>query len=340
MSGDRRIRPVILSGGAGTRLWPLSRLGRPKQLVSLTGGETMLQLTARRVDDPVRFAPPLVVASADHAEAIEAQLREIGLPLARLILEPEARNTAPAIALAALEARDEIILVLPSDHRVDDVAAFRAAVEAGLPFAEQGWLVTFGVTPDRPETGYGYIEAGEALGGGAFKVARFVEKPDRERAERLLAAGGHAWNAGMFLFRADAYLDALRAHAPGIAQAVEGGRFGTAPSLSIDRAVMETAAQVAVVPVEMGWSDIGSWEAVHAAGPLDSSGNLLAGDVVAPDSRGCLIRSDGPVVVALGVEDLVIVATERAVLVVPRGQSQRVKDAIDALEARRPPKLR
>jgi mannose-1-phosphate guanylyltransferase/mannose-1-phosphate guanylyltransferase/mannose-6-phosphate isomerase len=296
----------------------------------------MLQLTLRRVSDPALFAPPIIVASGDQAEAIEAQLAEMGDTGARLIVEPAARNTAPAIALAALESGpDELLLVLPSDHHVERPDALRAAVEAGQSAAREDWLVTFGVAPERPETGYGYIKAGGELGGGAFAVERFVEKPDRETAERYLADGGYAWNAGIFLFKAGTYLRALAAHAPAAADAVRKGRFAEAPSLSVDRAVMEKAERVAVVPVDMGWSDVGSWEALHTLGPADSNGNVLSGDVVAPGSRGCLVRSDGPVVAALGVEDLVIVATERAVLVVPRGQSQRVKEAIEALEARR-----
>jgi mannose-1-phosphate guanylyltransferase/mannose-1-phosphate guanylyltransferase/mannose-6-phosphate isomerase len=348
-SQRRRITPVILSGGTGTRLWPLSRLGRPKQLIALGGGDTLLQATLARVADPERFAPPVIVASEDHAEAIEAQLGGVA---ARLILEPEARNTAPAIALAALSAgEDDILLVMPSDHAVSDTAAFRAAVEAALPFAEDGWLMTFGIRPDRAETGYGYIRRGEALGEGVFQAAAFEEKPQRETAEAYLADGGYDWNAGIFLFRADACVAALEAHVPDIVAAVrralegateeslrlrpDAAAFAAAPARSIDRAVMEKGGRIAVVPVAMGWSDIGSWEALHALGPQDASGNVMTGDVVAPDSRGCLIRSDGPVVVALGVEDLVIVATERAVLVVPRGESQRVKEAIDALEARR-----
>ncbi|MBV8685436.1 MAG: mannose-1-phosphate guanylyltransferase [Alphaproteobacteria bacterium] len=350
MSSGTRIRPVILSGGAGTRLWPLSRLGRPKQLVSLTGDSTMLQQTAARVADSELFAPPLVVAGEAHADEIEAQLGAIGLPPARLILEPAARSTAAAAALAALAAPDELLLVLPSDHAVGDEAAFLAAVAAGREAAEQGWLVTFGAAADRPETGYGYVRRGEALTAGAFRADAFAEKPDAATAARYLADGGWLWNTGLFLFKANAFLDALGAHAPEVLAAAraslpnagDGPRltpdseaFAASPSASIDRAVMERSERVAVVPVEMDWSDIGSWDAVHARGPRDPNGNLLSGDVVAPRSANCLIRSDGPTVVALGVSDLVIVATERAVLVVPRGDTQRVQEAIDALIERR-----
>jgi mannose-1-phosphate guanylyltransferase/mannose-1-phosphate guanylyltransferase/mannose-6-phosphate isomerase len=321
------IRPVILSGGAGTRLWPLSRAGRPKQFLALAGEDSLLRATARRA---AAWGAPIVVAGREQALAVRAEV-----PDAQLVLEPCARGTAAAAALATRQAAPgELLLVMPSDHHIEDEAAFRAAVAAAAPLARDGWLVTFGIAADRPETGYGYIRRGEALAPGAYRAERFAEKPDRTTALAWLAEGGWDWNSGIFLFEREALLDALRAHAPEVLAAVEGD-FAAAPTASIDTAVMEKADKVAVVPVAMGWSDIGSWEALHALGPLDSDGNLLAGDVVAPDSRDCLVRSDGPVVVALGVEGLVIVATERAVLVVPRGESQRVREAIDALEARR-----
>jgi mannose-1-phosphate guanylyltransferase len=320
------IRPVILSGGSGTRLWPLSRAGRPKQFLALAGEESLLKATARRA---AGWGTPIVVAGVGQAESVRSEL-----PDARLVLEPAARGTAAAVALAALAAAGgELLLVMPSDHHIEDEAAFRAAVAAAAPLAADDWLVTFGIAPDRAETGYGYIRRGEALAPGAFRAARFAEKPDRATAEGWLAEGGWDWNAGIFLFQREALIEALRAHAPDVLAAVESD-FARAPTASIDTAVMEKAAKVAVVPAAMGWSDIGSWEALHALGPLDGDGNLLTGDVVAPGSRDCLVRSDGPVVVALGVQDLVIVATERAVLVVPRGESQRVREAIDALEAR------
>jgi mannose-1-phosphate guanylyltransferase/mannose-1-phosphate guanylyltransferase/mannose-6-phosphate isomerase len=242
------------------------------------------------------------------------------------------------VALAALAATEgELLLVMPSDHHIENESAFRAAVAVAAPLAAQGWLVTFGIEPGRPETGYGYIRRGEAIAPGAFRAARFAEKPDRPTAQAWLAEGGWDWNAGIFLFAREALLEALARHAPAVLTAVEGD-FESSPSASIDTAVMEKAERVAVVPAAMGWTDIGSWEALHALGPVDGDGNLLTGDVVAPGSRNCLVRSDGPVVVALGVEDLVIVATERAVLVVPKGETQRVREAIDALEARRLPR--
>jgi mannose-1-phosphate guanylyltransferase/mannose-1-phosphate guanylyltransferase/mannose-6-phosphate isomerase len=348
---SKRIVPIILSGGSGTRLWPLSRIDRPKQLIAISGEHSLLQETALRVADPASFDAAVVVASADHADEIEAQLDAVGRAPAQLILEPDARNTAAAIALAALVVRpDDILLVLPSDHVVQQPEAFRAAVAAALPLARDGMLVTFGVEPDRPETGYGYIRRGEELGPGLFRAERFVEKPDLTTARAYLAEGDYLWNAGIFLFSADAYLDALDLHAPEIlsaarsaivAQRAEGIRvwpdargFGRAPALSIDHAVMEKSDRVAVVPVAMGWSDVGSWEALHGIGDKDAAGNVLTGDVVAIDSRDCLIRSDGPVIVTLGAQDLIVVATERAVLIAPRGESQRVREAIEALQKR------
>jgi mannose-1-phosphate guanylyltransferase/mannose-1-phosphate guanylyltransferase/mannose-6-phosphate isomerase len=352
MDAASRITPVILSGGSGARLWPLSRLGRPKPLVAPMGGATLIQQTALRVGDPGRFAPPLVVTGDQYAEAIVDQMRAVEVPPGLVIVEPVARGTAPAIALAALaSAEDDLLLVLPSDHVVAARDAFLKAIEIGAAAAVAGRLVAFGIEPDRAETGYGYIRAGAALGNGAFAIERFAEKPDRETAEAWLAQGGWLWNAGLFLMRAGDCLAALGAQAPALLEAAraamtgaarDGNRlrpealaFAASPAASFDKAVMEKSAGTAVVPARMGWSDVGSWEALHALGPLDGDGNLLAGDVVAPGSRNCLVRSDGPVVVALGVSDLVIVATERAVLVVPRGETQRVQEAIEALEARR-----
>lgn len=355
---DRRIIPVILSGGSGTRLWPMSRPERPKQLLALTGAETMLQLTARRaVGD--RFALPIVVANALHADEIEAQLAEAGVQPAALVLEPVARNTAPAIALAALAAGggEDALLVMPSDHVIADVPAFHAAVQRALPLVAKGWLATFGIRPDGPETGYGWIQRGEALGanegGGVFRVRRFVEKPPRDRAEAMLASGDHDWNGGIFLFRADRYLAALGQHDPAILLAAQeamakarrdGARihpdadaFAASPSESIDYAVMEKADHVAVAPVAMGWSDVGSWDALHAISDRDAAGNAhgaTGGEVIAIDTRNCLVRTDGARVALVGVEDLIVVASGDDILILPRGRSQDIKTLIEAMTNR------
>jgi mannose-1-phosphate guanylyltransferase len=332
-----RIVPVILSGGSGTRLWPMSRDERPKQFLALTGERTMFQLTLDRASNAARFAEPLIVANARHADLIEEQLEGRA---ATLILEPLARNTAPAIAIAALAANPaDPLLVMPSDHVITDGPTFMAAIDAALPLVERGWLATFGITPDAPETGYGYISIGEEVGLGAHRVDRFVEKPDAATAEAMLAQGGYVWNGGIFLFRADAYLralaefallDAARAsmeNATRTGQRIlpDANAFAASPSDSIDYAVMEKADRVAVVPVSMGWSDIGSWDALYA---LDAAHK---GDVLALDTTGCLLRSDGGIRInAVGVSDLIVVASSNDVLILPRGKSQDVKRIVEA----------
>jgi mannose-1-phosphate guanylyltransferase len=341
------ITPVILSGGSGTRLWPLSRSQRPKQLLALTGDRTMLQMTAARCPEGELFGPSIIVTNALHAEEIANQMRDC--PLAAMILEPAGRNTAPAIALAALAADPEAaLLVMPSDHVIDDVPAFHAAIRAAMPLVRDGWLITFGITPDKPETGYGYIRRGDAIAPGVHKVEAFVEKPDAERAAAYLTGGNYSWNGGIFLFRADAYLAALEQFEPAmlasarsaLAGAERDGKtirpareaFLACRSESIDYAVMERAERVAVVPVEMGWSDVGSWDALHALGLGDDRGNVTHGDVVSIDSSGCLIRSEGPVVTLAGVQDLIVVATSDAVMILPRGSSQEVKKIVEKLK--------
>lgn len=343
------ITPVILSGGSGTRLWPLSRSRRPKQLLALTGERTMLQMTAQRCTDGALFEPSIIVTNALHADDIANQL-DGDAPQA-VILEPAGRNTAPAIALAAIEAQpDSALLVMPSDHVITDVPAFHAAITRALPLVAAGWLITFGIRPDAPETGYGYIKRGPEIEDGVNRVDAFVEKPDLARAEAYLSEGNYSWNAGIFLFRADAYMAALERHDPKIAlharaamaaASRDGNRvspepasFLECPSDSIDYAVMERDDRVAVVPVDMGWSDVGSWDALHMLGENDAAGNVMHGDIVAIDTSNCLIRSEGPVVTMVGVQDLIVVATQDAVMILPRGSSQEVKRIVEQLKDR------
>lgn len=338
-----KIIPVILSGGGGTRLWPMSTLNRPKQFLPLTGDGTMFEKTLARTMDRNLFEAPLVVSGATHAAIVAEQLLETGITDALQILEPCARNTAPAIALAALAMADanDAMLVMPSDHVIADAAAFQAAVQAALPLVDAGWLVTFGINPTGPETGYGYIRMGEILERGVRKVDRFVEKPKTDAALKMIADGNHSWNGGIFLFRADAYLGALSIYAPDILAAVQQSMelartqeqqilpdaeaFSACPSDSIDYAVLEKSDRVAVVPVAMGWSDVGSWDALYDIGSKDGDGNQIGGDARLIASTGNLIRTDGIRINAAGVHDLIIVAVGNEVMIVPRGQSQDVK---------------
>jgi mannose-1-phosphate guanylyltransferase len=337
-----KIIPVILSGGSGTRLWPMSVPERPKQFLPLTGTRTMFEQTLLRASDKGRFAPPLIVANARHADLIDDQLESAGVKPAAILLEPCARNTAPAIALAALEAGSAPLLIMPSDHVIADEPAFLAAVERALPLANDGWLITFGIAPDGPETGYGYIRIGEPLADRVHRVESFIEKPAKAAAEAMLAEGNHAWNGGIFLFRADVYLEALAKHSPAILAAAhkaisnakrEGARispdeaaFAACPSDSIDYAIMEKADRVAVAPVAMGWSDVGSWDSLYEIDGRTSE------HVLALETSNSLIRSDGIRIHTVGVSDLIIIASGNDVLIVPRGKSQDVKKIVEALK--------
>ncbi|MBQ5966044.1 mannose-1-phosphate guanylyltransferase/mannose-6-phosphate isomerase [Massilia sp. ZL223] len=351
-----KIYPVILSGGAGTRLWPLSRAVLPKQLLPLVGDKTMLQDTALRVANWPGVMAPLVVCGNDHRFMVAEQLRQIGITPLGILLEPVGRNTAPAVAAAAhhLKAIDPeaVMLVLPADHVIENNAAFRDAVERAITLVGQGALATFGIVPKTPETGYGYIRRGEQVAncGECFKVARFVEKPDLETAQGFLAEGGYYWNSGMFMFQADRYLAELQQHAPSIAasasQAMQSAyrdldfcrldeaSFAACPSDSIDYAVMEHTRDAAVVPADIGWNDVGSWSALWEVQSKDEQGNAQRGDVYLDGVKNSLVRAESRIVAVVGVEDLVVVETQDAVLVAHKDQVQRVKQVVDHLKAK------
>ena len=347
----RKIIPVLMSGGSGTRLWPTSRVASPKQFHALGSSRTLIQETALRASGP-GFAAPLVVCNAAHAEIARDQLTAAGVAPQALMLEPVARNTAPcAVAAAAwIFARDPeaLVLLLPADHNVTDPEAFRAAVERGRPAAEAGALVVFGLKPEWAETGYGYIRAATAEG-EVRKVAAFVEKPVLADAQRYAADPAYSWNAGMFLFSAKSFLDEARRLAPDVAAAAEaavaeapaagdvvalGDSFLAAPSISIDYAVMEKTDRAMVVPCAMGWSDVGAWRAIWDLSVKDADGCALAGDVVAADAEGCLVRTDGPTVVLAGVKDLVVVVENGVVMVCATDGSAALKTAVETLKAR------
>jgi mannose-1-phosphate guanylyltransferase/mannose-6-phosphate isomerase len=344
--------PVILSGGAGTRLWPLSRELHPKQLLPLLGPRTMLQETVQRLVG-LETAAPVIVCNEAHRFLVAEQLRAIGCQPGAIVLEPAGRNTAPAIALAAHAALatdegDGLLLVLPADHVIRDVAAFQSAVAGAAAAARADHLVSFGVVPHSPETGYGYIRRG-AVEGGAFRIAQFVEKPDRERAAQFVASGDYYWNSGMFLFRARRYLEELDRHAPDIAAACRSAFAGAVRDLdftrvdvksfeacrsdSIDYAVMEKTADAVVVPLDAGWSDVGSWSALHEASDPDADGNVLRGDVMALDTRGSYVYSEDRLVATIGLVDCVVVETKDAVLVAPRERVQEVKQLVARLKS-------
>ena len=350
---DYRFYPAILSGGTGSRLWPLSRAALPKQLLPLAGERTLIQDTVLRVSIE-GAAAPLLICNDEHRFLVAEQMREIGVRPSAIVLEPAARNTAPAAAVAALKIAerqsDGIVLLLPSDHVVTDEAAFARALEIAADVAAKGSIVTFGIKPSKPETGYGYIETGKEIAAGAFAVARFTEKPDAKTAQAWLDGGKHLWNSGMFVFRADVLIEELEQHAPHVLKAarealasaktdldfqrLNAEAFARAPEISIDYAVMERTKRAAVVPADFGWSDVGSWAALWELAERDDDGNALSGDVLTEDSHGCYVRAEKGVTALIGVEDLVIVVTGDAVLVANRNRAQDVKAIVERLKAR------
>lgn len=344
------IVPVILSGGTGSRLWPLSREVYPKQLLPLVDQHTMLQNTALRVQGIEDLAPPLVVCNEAHRFMVAEQLRQLDLQPRAVILEPLGRNTAPAVAVAALKALeggdDPLLLVLPADHIIRDAPGFREAVARVAPHAKAGKLATFGILPTHPETGYGYIQAGGE--GEVSPVQAFVEKPDLETAKGYLVAGGYFWNSGMFLFRASRFLEELEKFQPEIPAAcrealaaaredldflrLDAEAFGRCPSDSIDYAVMEHTQDAVVAPLDVGWNDVGAWSALWEVGEQDAHGNVAQGDVLCEDSQGCYLRAESRLLATVGVENLVVVETPDAVLVAHRDRVQDVKAIVERLK--------
>lgn len=344
--------PVIMAGGSGSRLWPLSRQLNPKQFLPMVDqNQSMLQATIERLQGLDAQAPRLI-CNEQHRFLAAEQLRQIGLEQANILLEPMGRNTAPAIALAALQAieegQDPLLLVLAADHLIQDVPAFHASIEAAMVLATAGKLVTFGIVPAYPETGYGYIQKGEVLGSEGFKVNRFVEKPDLSTAQHYVASGDYFWNSGMFMFRASRYLAELEAFQPDILKAcrqalagaeqdlhftrLDANAFSECPDDSIDYAVMEKTADAAMVPLDAGWSDIGSWSALWDVSEKDSNGNVLKGDVLQHGTRHSYVHAEHRLVTTVGVEDLVIVETKDAVLVAHKSHVQDVKKIVEQLK--------
>lgn len=347
--------PVILSGGSGTRLWPLSRKLMPKQFLPLAGESTMLQATLQRLNGMGGIASPVVVCNEDHRFTVAEQLRQMDMGHQGILLEPAARNTAPAIAVAAMHAQrfsgdDPILLVLPADHVIQDVPAFHQAIALACQQAEQGSLATFGIVPTEAHTGYGYIRAGHPVAGAsaALTVAEFVEKPDLATAERYVASGEYFWNSGMFMFQASRFLEELGRFRPDILEACEAAVEGATTDLdfvrldgaafvqcldeSIDYAVMEKTERAVVVPLDAAWSDVGSWSALWDIGEKDEADNVFVGDVLSVASKGCYARSDNRLLSLIGVEDLVVVDTPDAVMVASRERAQEVKQIVDLLK--------
>ncbi|MBI9075197.1 MAG: mannose-1-phosphate guanylyltransferase/mannose-6-phosphate isomerase [Desulfatibacillum sp.] len=346
------ILPVILAGGSGTRLWPLSRYEYPKQLLALSGPDSLLQSTVLRLQGLEGAASPLVVCNEKHRFFVAEQLLRMDIAPFSIVLEPMGKNTAPAVAVAAIQAlaqgEDPVLLVLPADHHIRDKQGLQDAARFGEILAEQGRLITFGLVPHTPETGYGYIKKGKAFREGAFILEEFVEKPDLPTAEKYLASGNYLWNSGMFMFKASVVLDQLEKHAPEIVKAckeavekgqedldffrLEAGAFSRCPSISIDYAVMEKTGQGAVFPLDIGWDDLGSWESLWQTGEKDADSNVLVGDVTTVETTNSYLHSTKRMLAAVGVSDLVVVETADAVLVANRNKVQNVKHVVEQLK--------
>ncbi len=347
------ILPVILSGGAGTRLWPLSRELYPKQLLPLASEQTMIQETVTRLDGIADLGQPVLVCNDAHRFMVAEQMRQMGVVPEAIILEPSGRNTAPAVAIASLYALqknlDPLLLILPADHLIEDVISFQAAVTAAVVAAEQGQLVTFGIVPDKPETGYGYIRAEKGtVHSVLYPVAEFVEKPDLETAESYVKSGDYFWNSGMFMFRASRYLEELKSFRADIVEACERtvlsltkdldflrldkDLFQACPSDSIDYAVMEKTADAVVYPLDAGWNDIGAWSALWDVKEKDVAGNVIQGDVLLENTADCYLHATKRMIAAVGLKDLVVVETADAVLVADRSQVQDVKKIVEQLK--------
>jgi mannose-1-phosphate guanylyltransferase/mannose-6-phosphate isomerase len=355
----QRIRPVIMCGGAGSRLWPRSRAAHPKQFLDLIDERTLLEATAARLaaaGAAMEILSPIVICGAGQDALVEAQLARAGKPAHRIIVEPFGRNTGAVAAVASLVSHtddpDALVLLLPADHHIADDAGFWRGVEAGLVAASDGALVTLGIEPTGPETGYGYIRRGDAIGTGVYRVDQFKEKPDSETARGYLATGLYSWNAGIFLFRADAMLNAFKSHAPGILAACDRAvrdaasvktrlhlspaAFESCPSEPVDIAIMEKAERVAVVaPVRAGWNDVGSWTAIADLKKAGIAADSKNPNVQTIDCDNCLIESEGPFVAAIGLKDIIIVATPDGILVTHRDHTQDVKKIVDHLKASR-----
>ncbi|WP_371230534.1 mannose-1-phosphate guanylyltransferase/mannose-6-phosphate isomerase [Pseudomonas sp. QE6] len=346
--------PVILSGGSGSRLWPLSRKQYPKQFLALTGDHTLFQQTLERLAFE-GMEPPVVVSNQEHRFIVQEQLEALQLKTQAILLEPFGRNTAPAVAIAAMkllaEGRDELLLILPADHVIEDQRAFQRALALATNAAEKGEMVLFGVPANRPETGYGYIKSGDERGlpEGVIRVERFIEKPDEARAKQFVEEGGYYWNSGMFLFRASRFLEELKKHDTDIYDtcllalersqhdgdliSIDAATFECCPDNSIDYAVMEKTRRACVVPLSAGWNDVGSWSSIWEVHEKDADGNVTMGDVVVHDSHNCLVHGNGKLVSVVGLEDIVVVETKDAMMIAHKDHVQDVKKVVNQLDA-------